>query len=98
MDSASVIENALSERSLAGVDVSRDPDVAELLHGFLPPWILVLRGLRQVSGGEAPEVEGPEESGGGGRRRRGRGRRRLVESVEKAWRRGPWEARHGGLR
>lgn len=97
VDSPGVVEDALGERGLARVDVSRDPDVAELLHGFLPPWILIILRSRQIAGGEAPEVEGPEERGGGGRRRRGSRRRRLVESVKKAWHRGTREARHGGL-
>ena len=69
MDSSCVEQNPLGQRSLTGVNVCGDPDVAELFHGLLPPRLLVVLGSRGAPGGEVAEVEGAgEERGGGGGR------------------------------
>ena len=103
VDATGVVEDALGERSLAGVDVRRDPDVAEPVHRFLPPGLLtLLRGACQVPRREPAEMEvevvAEKCSRWGVGRRRGLGRRRFggVESVEKAGCVGSWEASHGG--
>lgn len=98
VDLPGVKQNSLGEGGLAGVDVGRDSDVPKLVHGVLPPWLLVLLGAREVAGGELAEVEGADEEGrrcrwGRGRRRRRRSR--SVEGVKEAWRGGWREARHG---
>lgn len=101
VDATRVVEDALGERGLAGVDVRRDPDVAEPIHRVLPPGLLTfLRSACQVPRRESAELE--VEVVAEKRRRWGRGRgvgrRRFggVEGVEKAWCVGSREASHGG--
>lgn len=97
MDSPSVVQNSFRQRGLARVDVRRDPNVANPIHGLLPPWLLILFGPRKVPSGELVQLEGAGEERDGGRC--GRRRHRLgggsVESVKEAMCGGPREACHG---
>lgn len=101
VDATRVVEDALRERGLAGIDVRRDPDVSELVHRVLPPGLLaLLRDACQIPRREPAEmeVEVVAEKRGCWGRGRGLGRRRFggVECVEKAGCLGSWEASHGG--
>lgn len=68
VDAAGVVEDALGEGGLAGVDVSGDSNVPEAAHGLLPPWLLVFLSAGDVR--EVAEVEvALDESSGFGRGR-----------------------------
>ena len=92
MDPTRVVQNPLRQRRLPGVDVRRDPNVAEPLHRLLPPGILLRLRARRVPGREVAEMEGAADEGGRRRPRRGGG----AERVEEARGGGPGYACHGG--
>lgn len=100
VDPTRVEEDPLRQRRLTGVNVRRDPDVAQLLHRLLPPWLLIVRRsrlrARRIPRRELPEVEGAADEGRRWRRR-GRGGGGVAERVEEAWRGGLGEACHGGF-
>lgn len=78
VDPTRIIQHSLSERGFTGIDVSRNPDVAELLQRLVPPDLLLLPRAcgGGAAGGEVAQMEIPgEQSGSGGLRRRADGRR-----------------------
>lgn len=99
MDPTCVVEDPLRERGLAGVDVSRDTDIAETIHRFLPPRLLsLLCSTRQVPRRKMAELEVDvvADEGGHWGWRLGRRRSGRVECVEKTGCVGSWESCHGG--
>lgn len=78
VDPTRVIQHSLRERGFAGIDVSRNSDVAEFVHGIFPPDILLVPQAcgGGAAGGEVAQMEIPGEQGGSrGLRRRSDGRR-----------------------
>lgn len=85
VDPPRVKEDPFGERRLPRVDVGRDPDVPQLIHGLLPPRLLLLLGagdggVGSPAGDRAGGVVDEEDGDGGNVRVRVSGAKRGEEA------------------